>query len=112
MQSFNYSSAIDLMSTSITNNSINDIVKYLKSTLEELDVSKTNIDFSKLVELKSLPKLRVLRCFLKKSEEMESLKLQLPFVNINREYLKIADSEDSDDSDMIWDIKAKQLEIF
>ena len=100
------------MYTSITNNSITHIIENLKPTLEELDVSKTIMDFSKLIELKSLPKLRVLRCFLKKSEDMESLKLQLPSVNINQEYLKIADSEDSDDSDKIWDIKAKQLEIF
>ena len=49
--------AIDLMSTSTTNNSITHIIKNLKPTLEELDVSKTIMDFSKLIELKSLQKL-------------------------------------------------------
>ena len=56
-------SVLNLQCTSITNNSITNIIENLKSTLVELDVTCLNVGYAKLIELKSMPKLKVLNCY-------------------------------------------------
>ena len=82
---------LTLTKTSITNDSVTSIIKHLK-LLELLDVSFTDIDFSTLIQLKSIPTLKVLRCFSfyqeddEIDEEIKNLKLQLPHISINEAY--------------------------
>ena len=113
---------LDLKSTSITNESVKSIIEHL-NYLEKLDVSSvsnTNVDFSMLLRLKSIPTLKVLRCGQYKKEEdivkIENLKLQLPDVSINEEYLNIASPTRSEngsfDLDMFWEIRAEQQKLF
>jgi hypothetical protein len=45
-------------STQLTNNSLRSIIRYLKSTLEELGVADTQIEVDDLFESKALPKLK------------------------------------------------------
>lgn len=83
----------------ITDDSITSIVEHLKPTLEELDVSFCNISGDKILELRSMPKLRVLN-FLYLPEnpediqmrfhEVKNLKKQLPNIIFNQENVKIA----------------------
>merc|ERR1711997_14437 len=71
---------------SIRNNSLNSIIENLKSTLEELDISATDIDHEELVKLRSMPKLRVLRYSTEFMENCEIRNLTvkiLPHVIIN-----------------------------
>ena len=90
------------------------IVKHLNS-LEKLDVEHTNIDFSTLLQLKSIPTLKILRWF-GHPEEIKNLKIQLPHISINEEYLYIAvptkKVKDPIDLDWFWEIKAKQQTLF
>ena len=105
---------LDLSFTSITNDSMESIVKHLNS-LEKLDVEHTNIDFSTLLQLKSIPTLKILRWF-GHPEEIKNLKIQLPHISINEEYLYIAvptkKVKDPIDLDWFWEIKAKQQNLF
>ena len=70
---------LDLSLIFITNESILSIVKHLKF-LEKLSVSC--LDFATLVQLKSIPTLKILRCHVDPKCRMD-LKLQLPHVSIN-----------------------------
>jgi len=115
------------MSTSITNDSVKSIIDHL-NYLEKLDVSSvsnTNVDspdFSILLRLKSIPTLKVLRCGQYKKQEdivptlvkIENLKLQLPHVSINEEYLNIASPTklESFDLNLFWEIRAEQQKLF
>ena len=104
---------LDLSGTSITNDSIESIVEHLTS-LEKLDVGYTYIDVPTLLQLKSIPTLKVLRFFHWKNitKEMKNLKLQLPNISINKEYLHIACPKNKMnrfvDQDWFWEIRAKQ----
>ena len=98
---------LDLSLTSITNDSIVSIVKHLKS-LEKLRVS--SLDLSTLAQLKSIPTLKVLCCFCG-HEPLPNLKLQLPHISINEEYLNIT-RHTKEDLDWIWEIRAKQQYLF
>ena len=83
---------LDLKYSSITDDSMKSIIEHL-NCLEKLDVSNTNVDLSMLLQLKSIPTLKVLRFgWYKKEdpEEIKNLKLRLPHVSINEEYLNIA----------------------
>ena len=80
---------LDLSGTSITNDSVESIIKNLRS-LEKLDLGYTNVDFSSLLQLKSIPSLKMLFCFDHRNtkeytENTKNLKLQLPHININDE---------------------------
>jgi hypothetical protein len=115
--------------TDITKDSVESIVRHL-NCLEKLDVSDTNIDLSTLLELKSIPTLKILRCgrftgfwssqsvFLSEedSEKVKNLKLQLPQISINEEHLHIAsptkEVNGSVDLDWFWEIKAKKQDLF
>ena len=109
---------LDLSYTSITNDSVKSIIKHLNS-LEKLDVCNTRVDFSMLFQMKSIPTLKVLRFGQYKEENTEkikNLKLQLPHVNINEEYLDIAcpkkSVNGSIDLDWFWEIRSKQQDLF
>ena len=119
---------LDLTSTSITSDSMESIIKHLNS-LEKLDLGYTNIDFSSLLRLKSIPTLKILRCFgrskqselnilwSKDAEKIKNLKLQLPHISINEadcneDYLHIACTGKKIDGTIneepYWEIRAKQ----
>ena len=108
----------DLKYSSITNDSVKSIIEHLNH-LEKLDVSNTNVDFSMLLQLKSIPTLKVLRCGQYKKEEdivkIENLKLHLSHVSINEEYLHIASPTKAVkpfDPDFFWEIRAEQQKLF
>jgi hypothetical protein len=110
---------LQLSDTSITNDSVKSIVKHLNS-LENLGVYCTNIDFSTLLQLKSIPTLKVLHCFdhgERDTEKIKNLKLQLPHISINPpdDHLHIATSRKKEDwhlYDWFWEIKANQQDLF
>ena len=108
---------LDLSGTSITNDSIESIVEHLTS-LEKLDVGYTYIDVPTLLQLKSIPTLKILRFFhwKKIAKEIKNLKLQLPNISINKECLHIAcpnkKNERFVDQDWFWEIRAKQQTLF
>ena len=114
---------LDLSFTDITNDSVKSIIKYL-NCLEKLDVGSTKIDFSTLLELKSIPTLKILRCsfedeeppFEEDAEAIKDLKLQLPHIRINEDYLHIAcptkEVNQSIDQDWFWEIEARQQDLF
>jgi len=134
---------LDLGDTKITDDSLNSIIENLKPTLEELDVSYTNIgrggDFpggyrneeftcphtgekkirqiylaciKKLLELKTMPQLRILICRGVKDNNIAMLRIELN-VCINQGCLKIANSDQVyEPMDGFWEIEAKQLKLF
>ena len=85
-------------------------------TLEELDISATNIDHEELVKLRSMPKLRVLRYSTEFMENCEIGNLTmkvLPHVIINEQDINVAEPEGSmKPKDGLWEIKAKQTDLF
>ena len=112
---------LDLSFTPITNVSVDSIIKHL-NFLEKLDISYTDIDLSTILQLKSIRTLKFLRCFGKEeylkeyTEKVKNLKLQLPQISINEEYLHIAsptkEVNGSIDLDWFWEIKAKKQDLF
>ena len=118
---------LDVSFTEIGNDSIKSIIKHL-NCLEKLDVGSTKIDFSTLLQLKSIPTLKILHCSFEDeltppdedleedAEEIKNLKLQLPHIRINEDYLHIAcqtkEVDGSIDQDWFWEIKAKQQDLF
>ena len=69
--------------TEVTNDSLISIIEYLKQTLWKLDVNRTKVDFSKLLELRSMPGLRILNCQHLSYEDIEKLRIQLPHLCIS-----------------------------
>ena len=122
---------LGLSATSITNDSIEIIVKHLKS-LEKLDLNFTNIDISSILQLKSIPTLKILRCFhgsfndrikynvpkcyIATLEEIKNLKLQLPLITIDvisEEHLHIASSaKEVNVQGCFWEINAEEQDLF
>ena len=104
------------------------IIKQLKTSLEALNVYQTYVDFATLLELKSMPALKILICdeYDKYSHhiDIKNLKQQLPHISINEErYLYIAkpfkrvigsDNEDLDSGcfDWVWEFRAKEQNLF
>jgi hypothetical protein len=119
VQKCNKITELALSFTQITNKSMESIVKNL-SSLEKLDVCYTKIDYPTLLQLKSIPTLKVLNCFgrqkKKDAEKIKNLKLQLPHVSINEEYLFIAtpskEVDDEVDLDWFWEIRSKEQDLF
>ena len=111
---------LDLRYTCITNDSMHSIIKHLNLSLEKLSVSKTKVDFATLIELKSMTSLKTLICCFSSNnaENIKNLKLKLPHIRISQErYLFLASPFDpvmnrSIDRDWIWEIKAKQQDLF
>ena len=107
---------LDLSGTSITNDSLQSIITHLKC-LEKLDLDFTNIDLSSMLQLKSIPTLKILRCFYGQNEEntekIKNLKQQLPHIRINEDDFHIAcSSKEVDNPDWFWEIRAKQQDLF
>ena len=109
---------LSLRCTLITNDSVQSIIKHLKTSLEKLDVSETNVDCAALLELKSIPTLKTLLYYQDDgAEDYENLKHQLCHISINKErYLHIASpvkkGNKKFDFDCFWDIRAKQQDLF
>jgi len=113
---------LDLAGTKITNDSVHSIIEHLKTSLEELNVHGTDVDFTSLLELKSMPAMKTLICFDPynnddHAEDIENLKQQLPNIRINKEEeLSIARScktvNESMDFDWIWEIRSKEQDLF
>ena len=95
---------LDLSCTKITNDSLKSIIKHLNS-LEKLDIRYTNIDFTMLNQLKSIPTLKTLHFKEENTKKIKNLKRQLPHISINEESFYIADPN-------LWEIRAKQQDIF
>ena len=74
---------LDIDDTEVTNDSLISIIEYLKQTLWKLDVNRTKVDFSKLLELRSMPGLRILNCQHLSYEDIEKLRTQLPHLCIS-----------------------------
>ena len=108
---------LDLSTISITKDSIESIVRHLNS-LEKLDLNFTDIDLSKILLLRSIPTLKVLHCFHGpvNTEKIKNLKLKLPHISVNEDYLHIASSKKevsgSIDPDWFWEIRGKQQDLF
>jgi len=114
---------LDLSETDVTNDSVKSIVEHLNS-LEKLNVTFTNIDlkvpldFTTLLQLKSIPTFKVLLCFGQDDETIKNLKLKLPHISINvwQNYFQIANptkkANGSIDHDWFWEKRANQHEFF
>ena len=119
VQRCNKITELDLSGTSITNDSIESIVKHLTS-LEKLDVDFTNIDVPSILQLKSIPTLKILHCLFSSwnTQKINNLKLQLPHISINNneKNLHIAWSSKevngSIDQEWLWEIRAKEQDLF
>ena len=76
--------SLNIALNSITDETLTSIMENLKSTLEELDIGTCcNITDSKLLEMKSMPKLKVLNYFNPWDSNYEDLKNNLPQLNYN-----------------------------
>jgi hypothetical protein len=105
-----------MMDCKITNVSLQSIIQHLNTSLEELYVKGTKIDFDALLQLKSVATLKLLVCDLD-DENMTNLKLQLPQIRItDKIFLQIAASQKIVYgivyNDLIWEIRAKQQDLF
>ena len=99
--------SLNLQRSEITNKSITSIVENLQFSLEELDISCCGISYNKLLELKLMPKLKVLNCDGKDLEMVMNLKKDLP--NLISQYMEIAENRSLDAG--IWGIKAKNFPL-
>ena len=116
--------ALDLLDTNITDESLNSIIENLKPSLEELDVSWCFTGQSKsrrvylacikkFIELNLMPHLRTLICRGLKDGDIAKLRSELPNVCINKGCLKISNSDQVyEPMDGFWEIDAKQLKSF
>ena len=103
---------LDLKHTGITNEIVEKIVFHLGATLEELNVSHTEINQLHLSHLAQMPKLRILNCYSNSKFEIEEevviLKNQFPKLIINENSIHIASPyETFEPEDGIWDMKVK-----
>jgi F-box and leucine-rich repeat protein 1 (S-phase kinase-associated protein 2) len=97
--------------SAITNNSLDHIMKDMRK-LEKLDISFTQIDLTKILELWSMPELQTLNCHhVKTVGDIKRLKKILPHLIINQERLKIADrSETLKLEQGFWDVHAPAVQ--
>ena len=108
-----------LAGTSITSESISIIIETMKTTLETLDVSLLfNFDILKLLELRTMPKLKTL-IGTGLAPVKEQLMGYLPnlviyeFDNVHEHcQFTCSSAGNLSESDGIWEIKAKQLNLF
>ena len=89
------------------------ILHHLKQTLEELNVNDNKINFENLIQLKSLPRLKVLNClYLHNFDEIETLRKHLPHLIINRKTVSAAAPNSIFEPKFgLWDIKVNQLDL-
>jgi len=111
-------SELSLCCTSISNESVKSIIEELKNTLEKLDLYSTEIEYSKILELKSMSVLKLLNwCPLNRPgcSESYNLKFQFPNLCINEHQMcvKIASPcQKFESSQGLWEIETKQLKLF
>ena len=80
----NWITELDFYCTELSDDSITSVIKYLKQSLEKLDISDCKeISFDKVLELKSMPKLRILNYGFKSWHTMV-LRKKLPHLMINQ----------------------------
>ena len=72
-----------ISNTDVTDNSITSIIEHLKLSLRKLNVNYTLVEYSKLSELKVMSMLKILFCQHLQYEEIQSLRKQLPDVQID-----------------------------
>ena len=103
----------------IGNPSLTNIIQSLKLSLEELDISGTNIDSAKILELQSMSRLKLLIC--SDFEDIFALQGLLPNltielcgrINIASSMLpKSSVQQDLQLEEGFWEIDAKQLQLF
>ena len=97
--------------TGLSDESVTLIVDHLSDTLEELNLTRCYFSLEKLLELKSMKKLKVLRCsdsYL--SNILHYLKDSIK--DIGKGELDIANSSKFQHEKEIWEIQAEQLEMF
>jgi hypothetical protein len=101
--------------TLITNYGLNEIIENLNNSLEELDVSATLVNDTGLLQLRNMPKLKSLMhnsiYLALTDEEIENLTKQLPILSINNS-LSRQYSDRIGNQIGIWEINAKQIEMF
>ena len=69
----------------MTDDSLTYIRQYLNLTLEELSlVEDDDISFTGFLELKSMPRLKLLNLYHKKDKEIQNLRQHLPHLNLSR----------------------------
>jgi hypothetical protein len=90
------------------------ILHHLKQTLEELNVNDNKINFENLIQLKSLPRLKILNClYLHNFDEIDTLRKHLPHLIINRKTVSAAAPNSMFEPKVgLWDIKVNQHDIF
>ena len=97
-------SVLNLLNTSITNDSLTHIIENLQQTLEKLDVYLCDdVTYAKLTMLKSMPKLKDLN-YMGSAGEIQDLKNVMPFVRIGE--IITADERELSPADGIWDVEA------
>ena len=103
---------LDLRHTEVGNSSLAYIMNQLKDTLEEVDVSLTGINFDKLLELKTMTKLKILTCLHLNCQEFNVLKNILPRILINEELFSVIGGPNEFNQFSIWEVKADQTDLF
>ena len=95
------------------------IIEHSSENLSKLDVSESDsqsdnfIEYVKLLELRSMKRLKVLNCFSLHSDEISSIRKQLPHLSVNSENLNIAQPKQQlKCEDGFWEIKSKQVQLF
>ena len=79
---------LDLSGTELTDTSITSVINHLKQSLEYLDISGCEeMSFEKVLELKSMPKLRILKYGFKSWHTMV-LRKKLPDLKVNQNDIK------------------------
>ena len=73
----------------------------------ELDVTCMNVGYAKLIQMKSMLKLKVLNCYRK---DVDNLKNYLPHLAINEKTITVAGNLSPESG--IWEIKSKQIRLF
>ena len=102
-------SVLNLQNTTVTNDSMTHIIENLQYTLEKLHIFWcVGVSYAKIIELKSMPKLRVLNCDLTDDEEKENLKYDL----LRFGESICVDERELSPADGIWDVEVKQLGYF
>ena len=102
-------SVLILQNNWITNSSLTHIIKYLPNTLEKLDVLWCyELTYNKLMELKSMPSLKVLNCLNHLHKLSKELHIEeMPGVRFNEEIS--ADEREFSSNEGIWNIASKQI---
>ena len=72
----------------------------------------TGINFNKLLELKTMTKLKILTCLHLNCPESNVLKNQLPRILINEELFSVIGGPHEFNQFSIWEVKADQTDLF